>query len=88
MQVKINNIINYIKPDTFTLVSMKKILTTTTTSTILLADGYNNVRLTASNNLYDSNSYGFTDIQLVSALSLSFNAYAAATRIIFPNNYV
>lgn len=85
MDITIHGIINYIRPDVFTLVSMKKVATAPTPPTSSIVPS--NLKLSANNHLYDSHSFGFTDIQVVNAVSATFSAHAAATRIIFPNNY-
>lgn len=82
MNITISNIINYLKSDVFTIITLKKKAYSTSS-----VNNYDVHKLSSSPTIYNAADYGLTDMQVVQAASSNFIAYNAATRIIFPNNY-
>lgn len=81
MVIKINNIINYLQNNGFTLYTLKTKTTTTTNST-------SNSTRTSAITSFNISNYGLTDQVYVPSAFVGYQAYSAETRIILPDNYV
>lgn len=81
MVIKINNIINYLQNNGFTLYTLKTKTTTTTNST-------SNSTRTSAITSFNISNYGLTDQVYVPSAVVGYQAYSAETRIILPDNYV
>lgn len=85
MVIKINNIINYLQNNGFTLYTLKTKTTTTTNST---TNSTNNSTRTSAITSFNISNYGLTDQVYVPSAVVGYQAYSAETRIILPDNYV
>lgn len=79
MTVSIDEVINYLQPNAFTLITLKRKMISTTSSSKLQK---------TTSILYNPADYGMTNVQIIQPFSNSFVAYNAATRILFTDNYV